>query len=584
MLGLLHFQLWLFGHSRKYLLSMIMAFSAGACALVDLSMMHSTDIAHFQLLLQYQNLFVYILLIALIGLVYVQFGTASRWLAALITVLWSLGLIINFTMPASIVYVSIESIEQHATFWGDKFSVVSGSENPWVWLVNLATLLILIYVIDASIRAWRQGDRRSASIIGFGIVVFLLIGIFHSFLVDHGRLNSPYMISFSYLAVVIAMSYDLISDTVRVPRLTQQIMANEKRWRDLLENIRLAVVAIDEHGLIYYTNPFFQEITGYRDSELLDKKVMSLSPAEDSGRNRNRFEPPYSKDHIPEKQWPVICKSGERRDFLWSSVKQLGTDGLYAGTISIGSDITKQLKAEKELQQSRHELERLTRANMLGELVSALAHELNQPLTSILSNSQAALRFMDSDRFSMHELRDILQDIVQDDKRASEVIRSLRAMLTKSEIAPRDFHIRDTINQVVTIFQSELEKNEVKVRIHIAPEVTEIHARHIEIQQVIMNLLINAVQAMKDLPLKQRMITIDATSKDGMMAVAVSDSGPGISTERASDIFNAFFTTKLGSIGVGLAICKRIIESHGGKITALNNPQGGAVISFTLPT
>ena len=263
MLGLLHFLIWVRSRSPKYLLSVTMAFSAAACAILELNMLHSSTIPTYQLLLQYQNLFVYILLISMVWLVYLQLNTARRWIAYMITAMWSIGLINNFLTPGSLVYKEIVELKQQTVFWGEQFTVVSGVANPWVWLVNIATFFILIYVIDAAIRAWRLGDKQSAAVVGGGIVTFLLFGLVHSVLVDTGTIESPYMVSFAYLAIVLAMSYNLISDAVRVPQLAQEIQANEKRWRDLLENVRLAVIAIDAKGYIGYANPFFERLTGY---------------------------------------------------------------------------------------------------------------------------------------------------------------------------------------------------------------------------------------------------------------------------------------------------------------------------------
>ena len=480
MLGLLHFLIWFQIRSFKYL--------------------RSSDIPSYQSLLQFQNLFVYILLMSIVWLVHLQLGTARRWMAYLIAAMWSIGLVINFLTPGSLVFEKITELKQKTVFWGEQFTIAAGVENPWVWLANIATLLILVYVIDASIKAWRSNEKQSAVVIGGGIVIFLLFGLVHSVLVDSGVLESPYMVSFAYLAMVMAMSYDLVSDAVRAPQLTLEIQANEKRWRDLLENVQLAVVGFDKDGLINYTNPYFQRITGYSDSELNDRDIKSLLPGEELQEAENRLQTAAETGPRPHAQWQIVCKSGEKRQFLWSSVRQQQPDRSFAGIVAVGSDITDSLKVQRELQQTQRELERLTRASVLGELASALAHEVNQPLAAILSNSQAALRFMDTEQFNVEELREILEDIVRDDKRAGDVIRSLRAMLTKKEITPEKFHIKDAINEVATILHGELEAQQVTLQTDIATDIPEITARRIEIQQVLMNLLLNAEQVLNDLP------------------------------------------------------------------------------------
>ena len=583
MLALLHTLLWFRTPEFKYLLSMVMASSAGACALLELAMLRSVDIGQYQVLLQFQNLSVYLLLMSIIWVVDLQLGTSRRWLAYLIAAMWSIGLVNNFVSPGSLVFTEITALTQQTVFWGEHFTVPTGEENPWVWLVNIATLLLLVYVADASIKAWRRQDRQSAVTIGGGIFLFLLLGLVHSILVDSGILQTPYMISFAYLAMVMATSYDLASDAVRVPQLTREIRANEKRWRDLLENVQLAVVVVDRQGRINFANPFFCQIAGYSEQELYQRDITSLLPSEKHEEARERFRRAVASGPRPQAQWPVVCKSGEQRQFVWSSVRQQASDGAYVGLISVGSDITEQLHAQRELQVSQRELERLSRASLLGELSSALAHELNQPLAAILSNSQAALRIMDREPGNESELREILEDIVRDDKRAGGVIRSLRAMLTKEEISPERFRIGDLIDEVVTMLNGELETHQIELQILIDPEVSEINARRIEVQQVLMNLLLNAKQAMQDMPPGERGITISASRRNGTVTLSVADDGPGIPDEQLPRIFDGFFSTGSDNLGMGLAICARIIDAHGGKISAENAPNGGAVFTFTLP-
>lgn len=583
MLALLHVLLWFRIRDYKYLLSAIMALSAGACALLELGMLRSLEITQYQVLLQFQNLAVYLLLMSIVWLVDLQLGTSRRWMAYLIAAMWSIGLVNNFVSPGSLVFSEITALKQHTVFWGEQFTLAQGVENPWVWLVNIATLLILVYAVDASLEAWRRLDRQSAVAFGGGIVLFLILGLVHSILVDNGILQTPYMVSFAYLAIVMAMSYDLATDAVRVSQLTREIRANELRWQELLENVQLAVVGLDKQARINFANPFFCNILGYSEQELFRQDIASLLPPGKYEEAMERLRRTEESGPRPQARWPVVCKSGERREFVWSSVRLQESDGSYAGLITVGSDITEQLNAQKALQLSQRELERLTRASLLGELASTLAHELNQPLSAILSNSQAALRIMESEPGSTSELREILEDIVRDDKRAGGVIRSLRAMLTKKEINSESFRIEDALDEVVTILQGELETNRIALHVRIDPGIAVVTARRIELQQVLVNLLLNAKQALTEMPPEGRNIKIMVTRRNGMVAISVTDNGPGIPAEQLPKIFDGFFTTGLDSMGMGLAICARIIDAHGGTITAENDPQGGAVFTFTLP-
>ncbi|WP_455210301.1 sensor histidine kinase, partial [Kaarinaea lacus] len=392
-----------------------------------------------------------------------------------------------------------------------------------------------------------------------------------------------YMVSFAYLAMVMAMSFDMVSDAVRVPQLTQEIKINEKRWRDLLENVHLAVIAINPKGFISYTNPFFEKLSGYSVNSLRDKALVTLIPEDERKEFTARLEQATKTGPRPHSQWTIVCASGEQRQLAWSSVRQNDNNGEFAGILAVGADITDRLNAQRELQQSQRELERLTRASMLGELASALAHELNQPLAAILSNSQAALRFMENDQVDLNELREILQDIVRDDKHAGEIIHSMRNMLRKGEIKREKFDIKHALDEVVTMLHNEFDDLSIRVDIDLAEDLPLLEAGRVEIQQVLMNLLLNSERALLSMPEKQRYIGINARYEDNMIIVTVSDRGSGIDPGDFPNIFTAFYSTKYAGIGMGLAICKRIVDAHGGKIWAENNPLGGAVIIFTLP-
>ena len=279
----------------------------------------------------------------------------------------------------------------------------------------------------------------------------------------------------------------------------------------------------------------------------------------------------------------MVCASGKKRELLWSTVELQNADGTPAGLLSVGEDITDRLRAVRDLQQTQRELEHLTRINILGELASGLAHELNQPLTAILSNAQAARRCLDSGSSDPGELRETLDDIIRDDKRAAEVIRRLRAMLRRGDIAREVFSVENVVQEVSKLLQAELVAQNVTLDIDMAPGLPDVEAGRIEIQQVLMNLLLNAIRALAKMPAENRRIGIVAELHDGALRVAVEDNGPGVENADLPRIFEAFYTTERDGLGMGLGICRRIIDAHDGRIWAENVAGGGARFSFTLP-
>jgi len=248
----------------------------------------------------------------------------------------------------------------------------------------------------------------------------------------------------------------------------------------------------------------------------------------------------------------------------------------------IGNVVGRQ-QAELREGQLRSELSHALRVATLGELASALAHELNQPLAAILSNAQAARRFMDSGEIDLVEFRAILDDIVRDDKRAGNVIQNLRAMVSNRPAVRETCSLNALVDEVIDLTRSEMIEAQIEVKTALAPELPSVEAARVELQQVLVNLLINATHAMEGTPPERRIIEVSTRVEGDSVAAIVRDRGHGIPPERVSAIFAPFFSTKSSGLGMGLSICRRIIENHGGRIEARNHEDGGAAFYFTLP-
>ena len=240
-------------------------------------------------------------------------------------------------------------------------------------------------------------------------------------------------------------------------------------------------------------------------------------------------------------------------------------------------------RAEERAEQLRTEIAHSTRAAMLGEMAAALAHELNQPLTAILSNAQAARRFIADGAIETDELRAILDDIIRDDKRAGDVIHNLRRMLNNTPAVPEACSLNDLVCEVAVFLNGEMLSQKIELRQALAPALPRVQMAPVELQQVLVNLLLNAAQAMKDTPRERRQIDIETRGGDGAVTVSIRDHGCGIPVEQMSKIFEPFHTTKSAGLGMGLAICRRLIEAHGGRIEAGNHEAGGATFWFSLP-
>jgi len=257
-----------------------------------------------------------------------------------------------------------------------------------------------------------------------------------------------------------------------------------------------------------------------------------------------------------------------------------------SGTQILGAstDITRRKITELELQEQRDELAHVARVSTMGELAASLAHELNQPLTAILSNAQAALRFMSGNNPAvMEEVREILQDIVDDNNRAGEVIRRMRALVKKGELEFVPLDLASLIRDVVFLVHSDAILQNINISFELADNLPPVRGDKVQLQQVVLNLILNAFDAMKDCPAGERQVTLrlEATGT-ALNQAAVIDRGTGMSGDKLDKIFQPFFTTKGEGLGMGLSICRSIIEAHGGHLWAENNPDRGATFYFTV--
>jgi signal transduction histidine kinase len=264
-----------------------------------------------------------------------------------------------------------------------------------------------------------------------------------------------------------------------------------------------------------------------------------------------------------------------RSDELLQRLRLLGE--VFANALS-------RKQGELEAQRLRKDLTHIGRVSALGELTASLAHELNQPLTAILSNAQAAQRLLAADTVNLEEVREILKDIVTDDKRASEMIRRLRGLIKKGDLEFLPLDLNDIVGEVGLLVRSDAILRNVSLSLEFATDLPKVRGDRVQLQQVVLNLVLNGLDAIRESSTADRTLVI-RTARDGAAAVAVEvqDSGIGIDENAVDRMFRPLFTTKPEGLGMGLAIARTIVGAHGGRLGAANNVHGGATFRFTLP-
>jgi PAS domain S-box-containing protein len=251
--------------------------------------------------------------------------------------------------------------------------------------------------------------------------------------------------------------------------------------------------------------------------------------------------------------------------------------------ITILRDITERRRAEHMIAAQRRQLAHLGRVAVLGELSGAMAHELNQPLTAILANARAAQRLMSRPTFDTKEIHEILGDIAADDLRAGAVIRRMRDLIRNGETEPQMTDANDVVREVLELAHGDLMLREVLVTMRLSPTLPRVPADRVQLQQVLLNLIVNACDAMSENLRGDRSLVVASSVEQAAVRLSVCDHGVGIPTEPVEAVFEPFRTTKEHGLGLGLAICKSIVAAHGGKMWATNNVDRGATFHLTLP-
>lgn len=359
----------------------------------------------------------------------------------------------------------------------------------------------------------------------------------------------------------------------------EQIHIRTKAMESTMDGI--FIIDAQKSGFpIIYANPSFHVLTGYEKNEVVGHDYFLLYGSDADLRVIEEMQQTMLQGKSFHGEMLNFRKNGEK---FWSSLRIApvrDTRGAVSHYVGIQTDITLMKQRELEIDEQREELLHVTRVGKLAEFVSSLAHEISQPLTAILSYAQAAQRMYAGRE---PQLQEILQYIINDDQRAAEVIRRLRLLLKKSKPTFELIAVNALIKDTVALIMTHITVKNKVLKFDLSDDLPSVYGDRIQLQQVLLNLISNSLEAMEG-KADSRELVIRTSRKDSRtILVEVKDSGSGISTHSMKKLFTHFFTTKLNGLGMGLPISRSIVEAHGGRLDAENNPEGGATFRFTLP-
>jgi len=572
-----------------YLFFTFSALGSAAIAACELLLMRSETVEQFGRVDWLSHFPLCVLLVSIVWFTRFHLRAGWPWLGWAVIATRILMLVMNIFSPPTINFRVITGLHR-VSFLGETIFTPEGVLNPWANVGKLSSVLLLIFLITATVEVSRRKKRVDLFLSG-SLMFFITAAALHAALVERGIVKSPYLISFAFLGVILTMAYGLSSDVLRASQLVVMLQASEAGLRESEERMTLAAEAANLGIWIsdlarqeIWATQKWRELFGFSGSDQLDLEgILQRVHPEDREVVNQMLTKVLASGGNYEAEYRLLLRDGKIRWIASRGRVEFNGNGKPALLRGVSVDVTQRHAVELEVQQQRAELAHFSRVSMLGELSGSLAHELSQPLGAILRNTEAAELFLEDPSPDMDELRAILADIRKDDQRAGAVIDRMRSMMKRRAVEHGMLDLNMLAADVIGFVRRDADLRKVRLTLEPASSLPLMRGDRIQLQQVLLNLLLNAMDAVSDSTPDRRRVAVLVRLADKRAEVVVSDTGHGIPEDKLPRVFEPFFTSKQNGMGLGLPISRTIIEAHGGSIQAKNDPDGGAIFCFTLP-
>lgn len=586
-LGLIHLYVW-YRQRSQYgsLLFSVLAISIAAVGAFELALMHAATPGAYGTTVRWAHVPLTAAILALVGFVWFYLGSGRLWLAYSVCGLRLVVLALNFTTGVNVNLESVTGLD-HVMLWGSEVSVPVATLNPWWGVAEIDNVLLVAFIMDASVTLWHRGDsssRRRALTLGGSLALCVVFVATFSRLVLSGQVRAPTDVTPAFFIVVVAMAYELGQELVQAAQRSRDLRASEQRTELAAKAAGLAFWSWDAASSDFWLSAPGRVLFGFAEGErstlagflgrLHDDDRHALQRAVDGAvLNGGTFEH-EARLVTPGAAMRWVATRGQ------VDARDSGSPVLLRG---VTFDITARVEMERQVGQHRSELAHISRVSTVGVLAGSLAHEINQPLMSILANAEAAQMLVERTSHGSSDLGEILADIVDDDRRAGEIIQRLRDLLRKGQVDLRPLDVNEVVEDVFRLTRNELLTRGVGSRASLAPDLPLLLGNRIQMQQVLLNVVLNACDAM-DHGAQARQIEVRTSLVEReRVEISVADSGPGIPAPDLERIFEPFVTTKQHGMGLGLSVCRTIVAAHGGRLWAENNDGRGATFRLVLP-
>jgi len=573
---------WLHREERAGLVFSVLAISTALVALCELWGLHARTPEAYAAALAAAHMPFTVVLISVPAFLYLYLQAGRPVLAVCGLALSVLAI---FFSGDSLNIRKITSL-RHVDFLGDQVAVPVGVPNPWMLLGLIGTLLLVAFVVDATITAWRRHGGHVEVVVGSTIAFFMVASVGQALIARGGWLQSPVTVSPFLTGVVGAAGYAMCRDLVNAKQLVAELRENELEAALAAAAANVGTFTRDIQRNTIWASPKWRELFGFSPTERLNIEQVLLKVHPDDRLTFDNglvFEGGKSGEY--HREFRLLLPGGRTRWILHHGRVELDAKGRPMRSRGASIDITARKHAEQEMLRLREYIAHVGRVSVMGQLASALAHEISQPLAAILRNAEAAALFMQEPSPDLAEISAIVDDIRKDDQRASAVIDRMRMLLRRQPVEMNTLDLEQVLGDVATLLRPDAAARHVKFEVEVTGRIPPVRGDRVQLQQVLLNLIINAMDALEGIREENRRVRVTVRQEaPEHVEIGVSDTGHGIPVNDLAHIFDPFFSSKPKGIGMGLAISRTLVEAHGGRIWAENNAGGvGACFRFTLP-